>query len=91
MVRELRARSHSQLAERLAQVVLDRARADEQLRGDLSVGMSLRDEAGDLRFLRRKLAERLHGPFTGALACRQQLAFRAPRERFVPCKGTIAY
>ena len=40
-VRELRARLHAELAEHLAQVVLDRARADEQLRGDLPVGVSL--------------------------------------------------
>jgi hypothetical protein len=42
---ELRARVHAELAKHLAQVVLDRARADEQLSGDLLVGVSLRDEA----------------------------------------------
>ena len=36
-VRELRPRLHAELAEHLAQVVLDGAGADEQLRGDLAV------------------------------------------------------
>ena len=44
-VRELHAGLHVELAERLAQVVLDRARADEQLSGDLAVGVPLRREA----------------------------------------------
>ena len=44
-VRELHARLDVELAERLAQVVLDRARADEQLSGDLAVGVPLRRQA----------------------------------------------
>ena len=44
-VRKLRARLHVELAEDLAQVVFDRARADEQLRGYFSVGVSLRYQA----------------------------------------------
>ena len=44
-VRELHAGLHVELAERLAQVVLDRARADEQLSGDLAVGVPLRRQA----------------------------------------------
>ena len=44
-VRELHAGLHVELAERLAQVVLDRARADEELRGDLAVGVPLRRQA----------------------------------------------
>jgi hypothetical protein len=42
---QLRPRLHSQFAERFVQVVLDGARADEQLRGDLSVRASLRYQA----------------------------------------------
>ena len=44
-VRELHAGLHVELAERLAQVVLDRARADEELSGDLAVGVPLRRQA----------------------------------------------
>ena len=40
-----------------------------------------RGKAGDLRLLRRELVERVHGPFAGALARGQQLAFGAARER----------
>jgi hypothetical protein len=44
----LDTRGDSQVAERFAKVVLDRAHGDEQLSGDVSVGVSLGDEAGDL-------------------------------------------
>ncbi len=44
-LRELGSRGHVQLAKRLAQVVLDRARADEELRGDLAVRVALGREA----------------------------------------------
>jgi hypothetical protein len=54
--RKLLARVHAELAEHLSEVVLDRARADEQLSGDLPVGVSLRSEPGDLGFPRRELA-----------------------------------
>src|SRR5207249_2720052 len=39
-VRELRTRLDAELAEHLAQVVLDRARADKQLSGNFLVGVS---------------------------------------------------
>jgi hypothetical protein len=42
---------HSELAERLAEVVVDGAGADEQPRGDFSVGGTISGEAGDLCFL----------------------------------------
>ena len=45
---ELRVRLHAELTKRLAQVVLDGALSDEQLRRDLSVGRSLRGKARDL-------------------------------------------
>ena len=85
LVRELRARLHVELAERLAQVVLDRARADEELRGDLAVGVALRREARDLRLLRRELVERVDGPLAGMLACRLQLD-RARARRTPPSR-----
>jgi putative ABC transport system ATP-binding protein len=40
------------------QVVVDRARTEEQLRGDLSVGQLLRDETGNLELLRGQLVKR---------------------------------
>ena len=81
MVRELRPRLYAQLAERLTQVVLDGGRADEQLSGDFSIGVSLRHQARNLGLLGRELVECVHGPFAGTLACRQQLALGAVRER----------
>ena len=65
----------------LAQVVLDRARADEQLRGDLAVRVSLRHEARDLRLLRRQLTQGVDGAFASVLAGRLQLDARALGER----------
>src|SRR6187200_588452 len=75
--RKLRARLDVELAERLAQVVLDRARADEELRGDLSICVSLRRKARDLQFLRGELVDRVGGPSAGPLTCRLQLDSRA--------------
>jgi len=49
------------------QVVLDRGRADEQLRRGLTVGVTLDDQPGDLGFLRRQ----------------RQGRFRASRSRMV--------
>jgi hypothetical protein len=64
------------------QVVLDGAWAEEQLSGDLSVGVSLRDEARDLLLLRRQLTECLDGSSTRMLTRCQQLDPRALGERF---------
>src|ERR1700730_2050422 len=69
---KLRARIHSELPERLAQVVLDRARADEQQGGDLSVRVSLGHEARDLRLLWRQLSKGIDGAFASMLAGRFQ-------------------
>jgi hypothetical protein len=65
-------------------VVLDRARADEQLSGDLSVRISLCHEARDLRLLRSQLAERVHRPVAGMLPCRRELESSAFGERLHP-------
>ena len=49
--RELRARGDVELRVNLAQVVVDRARAEEQLRGNLWIGLAAGDQAGDLQLL----------------------------------------
>src|SRR5262245_49360497 len=70
-----------QLAEDLAQVILDGAGADEQPGGDLPVGQVLGDQPGDLRLLR---GEHRRGPGaarTGPLARGTQLARGSFRER----------
>ena len=66
-------RLDAQLAERLAQVVLDGAGADEQPSRDRSVGLPLCGKASDLRLLRGQLVQRVHGPPAGTLTCRLQL------------------
>src|ERR1700722_11383689 len=52
-----------ELGEDLAQVVLHRARADEQLHRDLRVGLPVRDQPGDLLLLRRENRGRAHGAY----------------------------
>ena len=79
---ELVAGLHSELAERLAQVVVDGAGADEQLRGDFLVGGAVGREAGDLCFLGGQVVARLDGPFAGVLAGRLELDPGALGERF---------
>src|SRR5262249_32423752 len=54
---QLGAGGDAQLLEDLAQVVVDRARAQEQLGGDLPVRCALADEAGDLELLGRELVD----------------------------------
>jgi hypothetical protein len=72
-VRELRTRLDAELPEHFAQVVLDRARADEQLSGDLPVRVSLGHEARDLGFLWCQLAERIHRSLSGMFSGRLEL------------------
>src|SRR5207253_11067936 len=76
-LRELRSRGHVQLPERLAQVVFDGARADEELGGDLAVRVAIGRETRDLRLLRRELVERVGGPLSCMLARRLQFDPRA--------------
>ena len=61
VTRELGAGFDSELAERLAEVVVDGARADEQLRGDFWVGGAVGGEAGDLCFLGCQVVAGLDG------------------------------
>src|SRR3954454_4769924 len=56
---ELLARSDVELREHLAQVVLDRAGADEQLRADLGVRAPVDGEPGHLGLLCRELVARV--------------------------------
>ena len=70
---ELVAGLHVELAECLAEVVVDGVGADEQLRGDLSVGGTVGGEAGDLCFLRGEGIAGLDGPFASVLAGRLEL------------------
>src|SRR5207302_3637444 len=74
----------TELAERLAQVVLDGARADEQLSRDFAIRVSFRRQARDLRLMRRQLVERVDRPLPGMLAGRLQLDARPFRERLHP-------
>src|SRR5436190_9675946 len=67
---ELAARGDPQLGERLAQVVVDRAGAEEEPRGNLLVRRALADEPGDLQLLRRELVERARTAPTGGLTAR---------------------
>jgi hypothetical protein len=70
---ELRSGPDPELAENLAQVIVHRARADEQLGGDLLVRGTLRDKTRDLRLLRRQVAACLGGPFACAFPGRLEL------------------
>ena len=65
-------------------MVLDGARADEEVGGDLAVGVAVRRQAGDLRFLRGELVMRIHGPFSGMSARRLQLGPCTLGERVHP-------
>ena len=75
--RELVARRDRQLREDPAQVVVDGALAEEQLRRDVPVGGTACDEAGDLDLLGRQLVDRARIPLAGRLAAGAQLAVRA--------------
>ena len=61
-VAELAARGDAELGEDLAQVVLDRAGADEQPGADLRVGQPLAGQPGDLGLLGGQL---IAGPASG--------------------------
>ena len=65
---ELAAGADGELGEHLAQVVLDRARADEQPGADLGVGQAVAGQPRDLCFLGGQLDAGLHGALAGGLA-----------------------
>src|SRR6185436_19752901 len=74
---ELGARGQAELAEHLAQVVVDRARAEVELCGDLAVGHAGGDESGDLQLLWGQLVERRGVAPPGRLAGGAQLGLGA--------------
>src|SRR4249919_1158540 len=76
---QLRPRRDLELPEHLVQVVLDRLRAEEELRGDVLVRLPLADQAGDLQLLRRQLVDRARISSTHCLAGRTQLGTRPLR------------
>src|SRR5262249_10202004 len=73
----------AELAEDLAQVIVDRARAQVELFRDLPVGHPRRDQTGDLELLRRQLVKCRRVALPCLLARGAQLAFSAllPRRR----------
>ena len=83
-MRKLRSRLHSELAERVAEVVLDGGLADEQPRRDLWIRLSLRGKPSDLPLLRGELVQRLNAPPPSVLACRLELKPCALGERLPP-------
>src|SRR4051812_3556086 len=78
---QLLAGADLELGEHLAQVVLDGARADEQLGADLRVRLPVARHPGDLGLLGREDVAGLHGPPGRGLAGGQQLAACALGER----------
>jgi hypothetical protein len=71
---ELAARADAELGEHLAQVVLDRARADEQPGADFRVGQPIQGQPRDLGLLGGQLYGALDGALAGGLAGGGQLA-----------------
>jgi len=65
-------------------VVFDGARADEELRSDLAVGVSLASQPGNLLFLWRELIKRVYRPLSSTLTGRLQLDARTFGKRFHP-------
>src|SRR5262245_25688687 len=82
-VLELLARRHPQLHEHLAQMPLDRARAEKQLGADLRVRAPVSRQPDDVRLLRRELVSRrrIAAQPAHGLARRGQLLARPLRER----------
>src|SRR6266566_4247564 len=66
--RQLGARADAELLEDVAQVRLDRVRAEEELRRDFFVRQSLRDEPRDRELARRELVSRRRDAPARALA-----------------------
>src|SRR5579859_6334107 len=62
---ELAAGADAELGEDLAQVVLDRAGADEQPGADLRIGQAVPGQPGDLGLPGGQLASGLHGALAG--------------------------
>jgi hypothetical protein len=80
-VAQFSARGDVELGEHFPEVVLDRARADEQLGADLRVGVPLARESSDLRLLGGEQVTGVGDAWTGGLAGGEQLATGALGER----------
>src|ERR1700758_4184605 len=78
---ELVSRADSQLGEDFVEVVLDRAPADEQPRGDLGVGDAVASQPRDVGLLSGEVLPRLDDAFANVLAGREELALGAAGER----------
>src|SRR5436190_432625 len=81
---ELVARGDVQLQEDLPQVVLHRARADEQLCADLRVGQTVSGESSDVCLLRCEHGARVVGALPGALTRGQELVTGALGKSLAP-------
>jgi hypothetical protein len=79
-VRELGPRSDIEFPEYLAEVVLHRAWADEQLLGDFTVRCAVGGKACDASFLGCQVEFGIRGPRSGPLAGGAQFAARLPGE-----------
>src|SRR5262249_61920981 len=66
----------------MAEVPLDRARAEEEQRPDLGIRAPVPREGGDLRLLGRELPARVVGSLARRRSGREQLARRASGESF---------
>src|SRR3954467_8512561 len=80
---ELLPGGDAELAVHVAQVVLDRLRAEKQRRRSLACGAPFGEEDGDLELLRREVVEGARIAATGGLAGGCQLGARklGPRSR----------
>src|SRR5919109_1352819 len=91
-VGELGAGGDVQLPEDVAEMEVDGARAQKELGRHLSVGETLRDEAGDLQLLRGQFVSRARIASACPLAARPELYVRALRpqrrlQRFEPVES----
>src|SRR5262249_35143376 len=76
---EALARADPELCEHLAQVPLDRARADEELRADLGVGHAVAGQARDVLLLMGELVARVVAATADLLAGGEELVAGARR------------
>jgi hypothetical protein len=84
---ERMTRGDAELLVGLLQVVLDRAHAEEQARGDVAVGGAARDEVGDVQLLRGQLGQRARRGAARDGAGRPQLGPGAIRPRLRAERG----
>src|SRR4051812_42964424 len=73
---QLRPGRDTELGEDLAEVIVDRSRAQEELRGHLAVGGAPSDDPDDLRLLRGELPGRADVALAGRLPGGAQIAAR---------------